>query len=186
MVAALHISGHGLDGPGRAAPRGGRAVPCVWAVESRGGEGLKARAESWMPAVAGPKTAGGQSFHCADAGAGMMRTVRPIPVRESDCGLQLAARPSWRQSCGGMLGPAGELHARRTLHMHRRGVLGPNGCLNPLRAVSTWGVGQALSSGRDHVVAGAPWEESSAWRIFHENRLPARGLWPAPSPPSSS
>ena len=88
-----------------------------------------------------------------------------------------------------MLGPMGELHARRTLRMHRRGVIGPNGCLNPLLAVPAWGEtagGQALSGGRDHAVAGAPWEESGAWRIFHENRLPARGLWPAPSPPSSS
>ena len=179
MVAALRISGCGLDGPGCAAPRGGRAVPRVWAVESRGDEGLKARAESWMPAVAGPKTAGGQSFRCADAGAGMMRTVRLVPVHESDCGLQLAARPSWRQSCGGMLGPAGELHARRTLRMHRRDVLGPNGCLNPLRAVPAWGEtagGQVLSGGCNHAVAGAPWEESGAWRFFHENQLPAHSL----------
>ena len=65
-----------------------------------------------MPAVAGPKTAGGQSFHRADVGAGMMRTARPVPARESDCGFQLVARLSWRQSYGGTLGPAGEIHAR--------------------------------------------------------------------------
>ena len=166
-----------------------RAVPRVLAVELRDGEGLTARAESWMPAVAGPKTAGGQSFRCTDAGMGMMRTARPVPASESDCGLQLVARPSWRQSCGGTLGPTGEIHARRTLRMRRRGVLGPNGCLNPLRAVPAWGEtagGQALSGGRDHAVAGAPWEESGAWRIFLENRVPACGPCPTPSPPSSS
>ena len=38
----------------------GRAVPCVWEVEARDGEGLTARAESQRPAVAGPKTAGSQ------------------------------------------------------------------------------------------------------------------------------
>ena len=90
MVAALRISGRGLDGPGCAA-RWPSGSACLG-----GCEGLKARAESWMSAVAGPKTAGGQSFRCADAGVGMMWTVRPVPVRESDCGLQLAARPSWR------------------------------------------------------------------------------------------
>ena len=184
MVAALRMGGRGLGDPGCAALRVGRAVPCVRAVESRGGEDLKARAESWMSAVAGPKTAGGQSFRLVDAGAGMMRTMRPVPVRESDCRLQLAARPSWRQSCGRLLRPAGELHARRTLRVHRRDGLGPNRCVNPLRAVPAGG--QALSGGRDHAVAGAPWEESGAWRIFHENRLPACGLWPAHSLPSSS
>ena len=189
MVAALSMGGRGLGDPGCAAPRGGRAVLRARAVESRGGEDLKARAESWMSAVAGPKTAGGQSFRHVDAGAGMIRTVRPIPVRESDCGLQLAARPSWRQSCGGLLRPTGELHALRTLHVHRRDGLGPNGCVNPLWAVPACGEtagGQALRGGRDHAVAGAPWEESGACRIFHENRLPTCGLWPAHSLPSSS
>ena len=112
-----------------------------------------------MPAVAGPKTVGSQSFHCTDAGAGMTRTARPVPARESDCGLQLVARPSWRQSGGGTLGPAGEIHARRTLRVHRRGILGTNGCVNPLRAVPARGdtAGrQLLSGGRDHVVAGTP------------------------------
>ena len=41
------------------APRCGRAVPHVRAVESRGGKDLKARAEVWVSAIAGPKTAGG-------------------------------------------------------------------------------------------------------------------------------
>ena len=80
-----------------------------------------------------------------------------------------------------MLGPAGKLHARRTLRMHRRGVLGPNGCLNPLRAVPAWGEaagGQALIGSRDHAVAGTPCGGSGAWQIFHENRLPAATeLW---------
>ena len=90
-VGALRTGSRGLGDPGRAAQRSsGSACP-------GGGEDLKARAEVWASATVGPNTAGGQSYRCADAGAGMMRTVRPVPVRESDRGLQLAARPSWRQ-----------------------------------------------------------------------------------------
>ena len=119
----------------------------------------------------------------------MIRTVRPVPARESDCGLQLVAKPSLRQSYGRTLGPAGEIHARRTQSVHHKGVLGPNGCVSPLRAEPALGEtagGQALCGGRDHAVAGALWEESGAWRIFPENQVPACGPCPVPSPPSSS
>ena len=81
----------------------------------------------------------------------MTRTVRPVPTRESDCGLQLVARPSWRQSYGGTLGPTGKIHARRTPCVHHKGVSGPNGCVSPLRAVPARGEtagGQALSGRR--------------------------------------
>ena len=63
--------------------------------------------------VAVPTTAGGQSLHCDDAGAGMIWTEHPVPERETDCGLQLFAKSSWQQIYGGTLGPAGEIHARR-------------------------------------------------------------------------
>ena len=68
VVIALRTGGRGLDDPGRAAPRGSRADPHVRAAESRGGEDLKERAESWASATAGPNAAGGQSYRCADAG----------------------------------------------------------------------------------------------------------------------
>ena len=78
--------------------------------------------------------------------------------RESDCGPQLFAKSSWRLSYGGTLGPAGEIHARRTPSVHHKGVIGPNGCAGPLWAEPATGEtagGQALCGGRDHAVAGS-------------------------------
>ena len=83
----------------------------------------------------------------------MIRTVRPIPARDSDCRLQPIAKPS----CGGTLGPAGEIHARRTPSVHHKGVLGPNGCASPLRSVPALGEtagGQALCGGCGRSLGG--------------------------------
>ena len=179
----LRTGGRGQDCPGRAAPRGSRAGPRVREAASRSGEALKARAESWASATAGPNAAGGQRYPCVDAGVGMERAVRPVPAPESDCGLQLAARPSWRQNCGGLLRSAGEPHACLTLCAHRSDGLGPNVCVNPLRAVPAWGKtagGWAPSGGRDYAVAGALCEESGAWRVFRKNRLQRLVYGPLP------
>ena len=85
------------------------------------------------------------------------------------------------------MGPAGESGPRRTPSAHDKGARGPNGCVSPLRAVPATGEtagGQALRSGRDHVVALR--EESDASHFFLENLVPVSGLCPALSPPSSS
>ena len=147
----LRTGGRGQDDPECAAPRSSRAGLRVREAASRGGEALKARVEFWASATAGPNAACGQRYPCVDAGAGMERAVRPVPAPESDCGLEFAGRPSWQQSCGGLLRSAGEPHVYLTLCAHRRDGLGPNVCVNPLRAVPAWGKtagGQAPSGGR--------------------------------------
>ena len=111
-VAELHVSGRRLDGPGRTASRGDLVAPCVRAVEARDGRGLLVQAALRSPAVAGHKTASGHWCLPDDAGVGMIWTVRPVPVRVSDCGLQPVAKPSWRRSWGGPFGPAGEIRPR--------------------------------------------------------------------------
>ena len=59
-------------------------------VESRGGEDLKARAEVWVSAIAGPKTAGGQSYHCADAGGASGSRARERLRASARCQTELA------------------------------------------------------------------------------------------------
>ena len=73
-------------------------------------------------AVAGPKTASGHWCLPDDAGAGMVWTVRPVPTRVSDCGLQPVAKPSWRRSWGGPFRPAGEIRPRRAPSAHDKGI----------------------------------------------------------------
>ena len=63
----------------------------------------------------------------------------PVPAPESDCGLEFVARLSWRQSCGGLLRSAGELHVCLTPCAHHRDGLGPNGCVNSLWALPARG-----------------------------------------------
>ena len=111
-VAELHVGGRRLDGPGHTLSCGDRAAPCVRAVEERDGKGLLVQAVLRSPAVAGLKTARGHWCLPDGAGAGMIWTVRPVPARVSDCGLQPVAKPSWRRSWGGPFGPAGEKRPR--------------------------------------------------------------------------
>ena len=118
----------GRVGPGRTESRGDRTVPCARAVEARDGNGLPGQAALRSPVVAGPMTASGHQYLHDDAGEGMIWTVCPVPKLASGCGLRPVAKPSWRRSWGGPMGPAGESGPRRTPPAHDKGARGPNGC----------------------------------------------------------
>ena len=142
-----------------------RPAPCARAVEARDGKGLPGQAALRSPTVAGPMTASGHQYLHDDAGVGMIWMVCPVPARASGCGLQPVAKPSWRRSWGGPMGPAGESGRRQTPPGHDKGARGPNGCASPLQAVPATGetaCGQALHSGRDYVVTGVLREETNA------------------------
>ena len=101
VVVALRTGGRSLDDPGRAAPRGSRADPHVRAAESRGGEDLKERAESWASATAGPNAAGGQSYRCADAGCASGSRARERLRASARCQTELATELWWVASSRG-------------------------------------------------------------------------------------